>query len=79
MLGGTLLICQGENAGIHEVSTHPEHRGKGYGKALMHKAFTLATAKGCKYATLQGKNDFADVIQIEMVRWRDFLACLMNL
>ena len=53
MLGGTLLICQGENAGIHEVSTHPQHRGKGYAKALMHKAFTLATAKGCKYATLQ--------------------------
>ena len=41
--------------------------------------FKIFNYKTCKYATLLGKNEFVGVIKIEMVRWRDFLACLMNL
>jgi GNAT superfamily N-acetyltransferase len=53
MLGGTLLICKDKNAGIHEVSTLPEHRRKGIGAALVNCAFDMAVEKGCTYATLQ--------------------------
>jgi GNAT superfamily N-acetyltransferase len=53
MLGGTLLICKDKNAGIHEVSTLPEHRRKGIGAALVNRAFDMAVEKGCTYATLQ--------------------------
>ncbi len=53
MLGGTLLICKNKNAGIHEVSTLPEHRRKGIGAALVNRAFDIAVEKGCTYATLQ--------------------------
>lgn len=53
MLGGTLLICKDGNAGIHEVSSMPEHRRKGIGAALVNRAFDIAVQKGCTYATLQ--------------------------
>ena len=53
MIGGTLLICKGENAGIHEVSTLPDYRRRGIGAALVNHAFDIAVKKGCKYATLQ--------------------------
>ena len=56
MVGGTLLICQDEHAGIHEVSTLEEYRRKGIGAALVNRALDKAVEKGCTYATLQASD-----------------------
>lgn len=56
MVGGTLLICQNEHAGIHEVSTLQEYRRKGIGAALVNHALDTAVCKGCTYATLQASD-----------------------
>ena len=53
MVAGMLLICVGDNAGVHEVATMEAFRGKGIASSLMNYAMALAKEKGCKYATLQ--------------------------
>lgn len=53
MVAGMLLICVGDNAGIHEVGTLEAFRGKGIASNLLNCALAIAKEKGCKYATLQ--------------------------
>lgn len=53
LIGGTLLVCERGNGGIHEVSTLPEYRRKGVGSALVGRALDMAAEKGCGFATLQ--------------------------
>ena len=53
MVAGMLLICVGDNAGVHEVATMEACRGKGIASSLMNCAMAIAKEKGCKYATLQ--------------------------
>ena len=53
IIGGTMLACVNGNGGIHEVSTLPEHRGKGISSALVDRALDLAAEHGCSCATLQ--------------------------
>ena len=53
MVAGMLLICKGENAGVHEVGTLESYRGRGIAASLMNCAMAIAKEKGCKYATLQ--------------------------
>lgn len=53
MVAGMLLICVGDNAGVHEVATMEAFRGKGIASSLMNYAMALAKENGCKYATLQ--------------------------
>ena len=48
-----LLMCRGQNGGIHEVATMPEYRRRGISNALLKKAFALAAARGCSCVTLQ--------------------------
>lgn len=50
---GMMLLCHGENAGLHEVFTMDEHRGKGLATAMVSHSLDLAKQKGCPYATLQ--------------------------
>lgn len=63
VLGGALLACAGDNGGIHEVFTLPEHRGRGIATALARRCLDLAAAYGCAHATLQasamGKSVYA--------------------
>ncbi len=49
----TLLFCSGDIAGIHQVGTLKEYRGKGFGTALTKKAFYDAKLKGCTFGVLQ--------------------------
>ncbi len=51
--GGTLLCCSGSNAGIHEVFTLPEYRGRGIASALVSRALDDGNLQGCACATLQ--------------------------
>ena len=53
IVGGTMLACIGKNGGIHEVSTLPEYRGRGIGRAIVSRALDLAAEQGCFCATLQ--------------------------
>lgn len=53
MVAGMLLICKGDNAGVHEVGTLEAYRGKGIAASLMNCAMAIAKEKGCKYSTLQ--------------------------
>lgn len=53
MVAGMLLICKGENAGVHEVGTLEAYRGRGIASSLLNYAVSIAKEKGCKYATLQ--------------------------
>lgn len=53
---GMMLLCRGENAGIHEVYTMDEHRGKGLGTAMVGHSLNLAKQKGCPHATLQASD-----------------------
>lgn len=53
MVAGTLLMWQGELAGIHEVATLPQHRRKGIAGKLVEQALEMARERGCRYATLQ--------------------------
>lgn len=50
---GMLLLCRDGNAGLHEVFTLEEHRGKGLATAMVGYALDLARQKGCSCATLQ--------------------------
>jgi len=49
----TMLFHYGDIAGIHQVGTLKEYRGKGFGTALTNKAFYDAKLKGCTFGVLQ--------------------------
>lgn len=49
----TMLFNSSDTAGIHQVGTLKEYRGKGFGTALTKKAFYDAKLKGCKFGVLQ--------------------------
>lgn len=49
----TMLFSSTDIAGIHQVGTLKEYRGKGFGTALTKKAFYDAKLKGCKFGVLQ--------------------------
>ena len=53
VVAGMLLICKDGNAGIHEVGTLAEYRGKGIASALLNHALDLGAKQGCNCATLQ--------------------------
>lgn len=53
LIGTTMLLCCGGNAGIHQVGTLPDHRGCGIAGALVRRALDIAAEKGCMCATLQ--------------------------
>lgn len=46
-------FVDGPVAGIYTVATMPEHRGRGYGKALTLAALRGGRARGCRYGILQ--------------------------
>ncbi len=48
----TLIQADGV-AGVHHVSTLPEHRGRGYGEAMTWQAVSAGAAQGCDMAALQ--------------------------
>ena len=48
-----MLSLQPGNAGIHEVGTLAEYRGKGIASALLNHALDLGAKQGCNCATLQ--------------------------
>ena len=46
------------HAFLENVVTHPDHRGRGYGKAVIRAAQAEAWARGCFHVLLQsGRND----------------------
>lgn len=49
----TMLFNSSDTAGIHQVGTLREYRGKGFGTALTQKAFYDAKLKGCRFGVLQ--------------------------
>ena len=53
VVAGMLLICRNGNAGIHEVGTLPEYRGKGIASVLLSRLLDIAAERGCDCATLQ--------------------------
>lgn len=53
---GMLLLCRNGNAGLHEVATLDEYRGKGIGTAVVKHSLALAVEKGCACATLQASD-----------------------
>jgi len=46
------FLLHGEHIYIDDLSTLPEHRGKGYAGALLDHVFSLAAEKGLKVVTL---------------------------
>ena len=60
-----MLSLQPENAGIHEVSTLPEYRGRGCCRALLNRAITDARDLGYPVISLQasvyGEPIYADI------------------
>ncbi len=53
MVGTNHLNLCGKNAGIHEVSTLPEYRGRGIATKLMQQAIQDAKKAGCTIMSLQ--------------------------
>jgi GNAT superfamily N-acetyltransferase len=49
----TLLLVYGSTAGIYAVATLPEHRRRGYSRALLTRATCDARDLGCEVVTLQ--------------------------
>ncbi len=49
----TMLFKSSDIAGIHQVGTLKEYRGKGFGTALTRKSFYDAKLKGCTFGVLQ--------------------------
>jgi len=49
----SLLAVSGQTAGVYNVATSPDHRGKGYGAALTWAVIEEGARRGCTQAILQ--------------------------
>ncbi|WP_420421991.1 GNAT family N-acetyltransferase [Simkania sp.] len=52
-----ILILHANVAGIYYIMTHPSHRRKGYGTAMMHHLLNCAKQEGFYLATLQASEE----------------------
>lgn len=70
------LFISGSTAGVYNVATPAEHRGKGYGEALTWAAVAEGARRGCTHSVLQASDMGAPVYRrmgyVEVGRYLQF-------